>query len=117
MAIVLSSKIVVVDVTVVWNATLCSLAHRNLFCSEDVGRRSPETLPVHYPALRHIWSGGQVRTTHHVAETCVGRLSCFLTCASSGGDMADVSDGYAASIVRVEVRRMMKTVLPALSNI
>jgi len=100
MAIVLSSKIVVVDVTVVWNVTLCSLVHRNLFCSEDGGRSSPETLSVHHTALRHVSSGG-VRTTLRVAETCVGRLSCFVTCASSGGDVADVSDGYTASIVRV----------------
>ena len=110
MANVLISKIVVLDVTVVCSVTLCSLAHRNLFCSEDGSRSSP-----HHPALRHFWSGG-VRSTLHVTETCVARLSWFLMCAPSGGDVADVSDGYAASIVRVEVRRMTTTVLSALPN-
>ena len=103
------------NVTLIWNVTPCSLAYRNLFCSEDGGRISPETLSVHHPALRHIWSGG-VRTTLHVAETCVGRFAWFLTCAAPAGDVAGVSDGHAASIVRVEVRRIMTTVLSVLSN-
>ena len=64
MAIVLSSKIVVVDVTVVWNITLRSLAHRNLFCCEDGGPKF--TRNVICPPSR---------TASHLARRCPNNAS------------------------------------------